>query len=84
MHQVLVYILDAAIVAAAILSAWFWMRASGKRLRRVSKHETFDHADINRLVVALNRAQILNARAAKATAAAAALGGLRVLLDFWS
>ena len=49
MHQVLVYILDAAIVAAAILSAWFWMRASGKRLRRVSKHETFDHADINRL-----------------------------------
>ncbi|MCD1622896.1 hypothetical protein K7H93_08325 [Citromicrobium bathyomarinum] len=82
MMQALVYLLDAAIVIAAVLSAWFWLRASGKRVRRVSKHETFDYADINRLVVALNRAQILNARAAKATAAAALLGGLRVLLDF--
>ena len=84
-HSVLdfaIYLLDALIVAAAVLSAWFWLRASGKRVRRVSKHETFDHADINRLVVALNRAQILNARAAKATAAAAPLGGLRVLQDF--
>ena len=80
--QAIVYLLDAAIVVTAVLSAWFWLRASGKRVRRVSKHETFDYADINRLVVALNRAQILNARAAKATAAAALLGGLRVLLDF--
>ena len=80
--QAIVYLLDAAIVVAAVLSTWFWLRASGKRVRRVSKHETFDYADINRLVVALNRAQILNARAAKATAAAALLGGLRVLLDF--
>ena len=80
--QAIVYLLDAAIVIAAVLSAWFWLRASGKRVRRVRKYETFDYADINRLVVALNRAQILNARAAKATAAAALLGGLRVLLDF--
>ena len=80
--QAIVYLLDAAIVVAAVLSAWFWLRASGKRVRRVSKHETFDYADITRLVVALTRAQILNARAAKATAAAALLGGLRVLLDF--
>ena len=80
--QAIVYLLDAAIVIAAVLSAWFWLRASGKRVRRVSKYETFDYADINQLVVALNRAQILNARAAKATAAAALLGGLRVLLDF--
>ncbi|WP_248285044.1 hypothetical protein [Alteriqipengyuania abyssalis] len=80
--QAIVYLLDAAIVVAAVLSACFWLRASGKRVRRVSKHETFDYADINRLVVALNRAQILNARAAKATAAAALLGGLRVMLDF--
>ena len=82
MLQFAIYLLDALIVVAAVLSAWFWLRASGKRVRRVSKHETFDHADINRLVVALNRAQILNARAAKATAAAALLGGLRILLDF--
>ena len=67
--QAIVYLLDAAIVIAAVLSAWFWLRASGKRVRRVSKYETFDYAD-------------LNARAAKATAAAALLGGLRVLLDF--
>ena len=66
--QAIVYLLDAAIVIAAVLSAWFWLRASGKRVRRVSKYETFDYADINRLVVALNRAQILNARAAKANA----------------
>ena len=83
MYQVVIYLLDALIVVAAELSAWFWLRASGKRVRCVSKFETFDHADINRLVVALNRAQILNTRAAKATAAAALLGGLRVLLDFW-
>lgn len=82
MLQLFTYFLDAAIVVAAVLSAWFWLRASGRKVRRVSKHENFDYADLNRLVVALNRAQILNARAARATAAAALLGGLRVMLDF--
>ncbi|NCP20321.1 MAG: hypothetical protein GW855_14350 [Erythrobacter sp.] len=82
MLQLAIYLLDLMVVVAATLSAWFWLRASGKQVRRVSKHETFDYADINRLVVALNRAQILNARAAKATAAAALLGALRILLDF--
>ena len=75
------YALDLAIVVAAVLSAWFWLQASGRPIRRVTKHEEFDHADINRLVTAFNRSRILNARAAQATAIAALLGGLRVALD---
>ena len=76
-----IYLLDLAIIAAAVASAWFWLRASGKPLRRVSKFEKFDHADLNRVVTALNRARILNARAALATAIAALLAGLRAALD---
>ncbi|WP_338244050.1 hypothetical protein [Aurantiacibacter hainanensis] len=76
------YILDVAIVLAAVMSAWFWLQAAGKPQRRVSKFEDFNHADLNRLVTALNRARILNARAAVATAAAALLGGLRIALEF--
>jgi hypothetical protein len=49
--------------------------------RRVSKFEDFDHADLNRVITALNRARILNARAAVTTALAALLGGLRVAMD---
>lgn len=73
--------LDVTIVLAAVLSAWFWLQAAGKPHRRVSKFEDFNHADLNRLVTALNRARILNARAALATAIAALLGGLRIALD---
>lgn len=75
------YVLDVAIVFAAVISAWFWLQAAGKPQRRVSKFEDFNHADLNRLVTALNRARILNARAAVATAIAALLGGLRIALD---
>ena len=46
----------------------------------MSRFEALDAADINRIVVALNRTQTLNARAALATAVAAGLAGLRVLL----
>ena len=73
-------LLDIAIVFAAGLSGLFWFRASRRRVRRVSRHEVLDHADINRIVTALNRTQILNARAAQATAVAASLAGLRFLL----
>ena len=76
------YTLDLAIVVAAVVSAWFWLQAAGKPQRRVSKFEDFNHADLNRLVTALNRARILNARAAVATAVAALLGGVRVAMDF--
>lgn len=76
----LLQILDGAIVAAALVSAWLWWRASAQRMRRVSRHEALDAADINRMVTALNRMQIFGARAALATAVAAALAGLRLIL----
>ena len=79
--ELALYALDVAIIVAAVMSAWFWLQAAGKPQRRVSKFEDFNHADLNRLVTALNRARILNARAAVATAVAALLGGLRVALD---
>lgn len=79
--ELAIYLLDVAIIAAAVASAWFWLQASGKPLRRVSKFEEFNHADLNRVVTALNRARILNARAALATAFAALLAGLRAALD---
>lgn len=75
----ILYILDIAIVAVA--SAWFWLQASTRRLRRVSKFEDFDHADFNRVVTALNRAGELNARAALATACASLLARTRLTAD---
>lgn len=74
--------LDAAIVVAALMSSWMWWRASCQRVRRVSRHEELDAADINRLVTALNRTQILNSRAALATAAATILAGLRLAIGW--
>jgi hypothetical protein len=74
----LVYALDLLIIAAALASAWLWWAASRNRVRRISRHEVFDAADINRLVVALNRTQILSSRAALATALAALLAALRL------
>ncbi|WP_181706590.1 hypothetical protein [Chthonobacter rhizosphaerae] len=78
---VLIQIIDWAIVAAALASAWFWWLASRQRVRRISLRETLDAADINRIVTALNRTQILNSRAALATAAAALLAAGRIALD---
>ncbi|MCA3245150.1 MAG: hypothetical protein ING29_01600 [Azospirillum sp.] len=69
--------LDGGIVVAAALSAWLWWFAASARLRRVTRDETLDAADINRIVVAVNRAQIRSARAAAMTGIAAALAGLR-------
>lgn len=75
-----IYLLDVAIVIAACVSAWFWLQASGKPMRRVSRFEEFDNADLNRVIVAMNRARLLNARAAVATAVAALLAGLHVAI----
>ena len=71
-------ILDLLIIVFAILSGWLWFNASRKLVRRISKHEQLDSVDVNRIIVAMNRTQILNSRAALATAAAALLAGLRV------
>ena len=73
-------ILDIAIAAFALASAWLWWLASGQRLRRISRREELDAADINRIVTALNRTQILNSRAALTTAAAAVLAVARLAL----
>ena len=72
--------LDLLIAVAALASAWLWWAASRHRVRRISRHEVLDAADINRLVIALNRTQILSSRAALATAVAAILAALRLLL----
>ena len=63
--------LDIAALFTALAAAWFWWMASRSVIRRVQKHEEVDHHDLNRLVVSFNRTQILNSRAALATAASA-------------
>lgn len=77
-------ILDALIIIVMLLSAFLWFLASRSRLRRISRHEVLDYADINRIVTAINRAQILNSRAAFMTALAALLAAFRVMIDLWA
>jgi hypothetical protein len=72
--------LDLLIAGAAFASGWLWWVASRHRVRRISRDEVLDAADINRIVTALNRTQILSSRAALATALAAVLAALRVCL----
>ena len=76
-------VLDFATVGFALVSGWLWLAASRHRVRRVSRHEALDSSDINRLVTALNRTQILNSRAALTTACAALLATIRLALDVW-
>ena len=66
---------------SGFLAAWLWLRASGRIVRRVSLHEELDAADLNRLVTAINRANILNRRAALAATASAVSVALRFLVD---
>ena len=61
----------------ALAAAIFWWLASNRNVRRVSHLEELDAADINRLVVAINRNQVLNRRGALAAAASAAVAALR-------
>jgi fumarate reductase subunit C len=82
MPQLLVLTLDLVALVAALAAAWFWYLASGRRLRRISRDETLDAADINRIVIAINRNQILNSRAALAAAVAALLAAVRFGLDW--
>ncbi|MBO1077119.1 hypothetical protein [Roseomonas marmotae] len=60
----------------ALAAAWLWFHASGGRVRRVHTRDLIDGGDINRLVVAMNRAQMLNRRAALAATASALLVAL--------
>lgn len=73
-------VLDLMIALAACLSAWFWWAASRQRVRRISRTEELDAGDMNRIVTALNRTQILNARAALFTALAAVSAAARILV----
>jgi hypothetical protein len=63
--------LDLLAVASALTASWLWFRASRYRVRRISRHEELNHLDLNRIVTAINRAQLLNGRAALATGASA-------------
>ncbi len=79
--MLLTRVLDVLGMLTAFAAAWFWLRASDSRLRRVSRFETLDAADLNRLVVIMNRNQILNTRGALAAAASALLVGARIAAD---
>lgn len=81
MEPKLVVALDLAIVACAALSGLFWYLASRRQVRRISRREVLDSGDINRLIVAFNRAQLLNRRAAMATSATGMLAAIRLWLD---
>jgi hypothetical protein len=72
---------DILIGAGALASSWLWWLASRQRLRRISRLEELDSGDVNRIVTALNRTQILNSRAAVFASATAALAALRMALQ---
>lgn len=72
---------DISIAALALVSAWYWWLASRQRLRRISRDEVLDAADINRIVTALNRTQMMNARAALLASATAILAAVRMLVQ---
>jgi hypothetical protein len=72
---------DVLIGAGAFVSAYLWWLASRQRLRRVSRLEEFDAADINRILTAVNRSQILSSRAALAASFVAALASIRMIVQ---
>ena len=74
-------VLDAIVFVSALIACVLWFRASHRKVRRVSRLETLDHADFNRLITNVNRTQILNAQAALATGIATALAAARFALD---
>jgi hypothetical protein len=75
--QTLYISLDLAAIFSSLLAAGLWYQAGARTVRRVSRFEVLDHADLNRLVVVMNRSAILNRRAALASAAAASCIALR-------
>jgi hypothetical protein len=84
MRNLLLLATDLLAAALAGLAAWFWYLASRRKIRRVSRYEQLDAADINRIVVSINRNQILNSRAALAAALAALLAAVRFGFDIFA
>ena len=74
---VLFYVLDVLAVLAALAASWLWYSAGRRAVRRVSRFEKLDAADINRIVIAMNRSAILNRKAALASAVSAGCLALR-------
>ncbi len=70
-------LLDIAAIATSLVAAALWYQAGARTVRRISRNETLDAADLNRMVVAMNRNAILNRRAALASAALATCFALR-------
>lgn len=76
----LLLVLDLTAIAAAIAASWLWLKASQNRVRRIARDEQLDAADFNRVVVSINRSQILNSQAALATAVSAIAVALRMFV----
>jgi hypothetical protein len=81
MHIVLLAF-DLTAIALTFLAAYLWFSASQMRHRRITRDETLDAADLNRIIVNINRSQIANERAALATGAAGAVLAVRLLIAF--
>ncbi len=64
-------IFDALALVSALAAAFLWWKASCNHVRRISLTEKLDAQDFNRIVIAMNRTQLLNRRAAIATAVSA-------------
>ncbi|MCX7340876.1 MAG: hypothetical protein NT037_10170 [Hyphomicrobiales bacterium] len=77
----LVSILDALALISALAAAYLWWRASGNLVRRISLTEKLDAQDFNRMVTAMNRSQMLNRRAALATAVSALAIAMKLAHD---
>ena len=73
-------LLDLLALVAALLAAIFWWMASSREVRRISHLEELDAADINRIVVAINRNQHLSRRGALAAAASALVTAIRIAI----
>jgi hypothetical protein len=74
---VVFYVLDGLAIVTALAASWLWYAAGRRPVRRISRFEELNYADLNRLVVAMNRNALLNRRAALATAASSACIALR-------
>lgn len=79
--DVLALTLDLVGLVTAVVAAWFWYLSGRRRLRRISRFEELDAADLNRIVTAFNRSATLNKRAALAAAASAGALAMRFALD---
>jgi hypothetical protein len=77
----LVLLLDLCDIATALLAAWLWYLSGRRRVRRITRFEALDSADLNRIVTTINRSNVLNSRAALAAAASAGCLALRFAAD---